>query len=290
MKKELFILILVLIVLVLLWYRRQEGYQTNEIPKIIWTYWDSEDMPKIVKKSIESWRRYNPDWTINVVTPKTLGNFLPNLDIKNFRPGDFVQRKVDLIRLHLIAEYGGVWSDATIVVKKSYDWVIDLQKVGGYDFIGYYREASTTNKDYPVIENWLFAAPPKSEIVMKWRDEYAKVGDYKSITDYIEDVKKRGVDLQDIPDPGYLTPYVSIQCVLQKELTKDEIRNKIKVIKSDDGPFKHSQATGWDAAKSMKWLCDQPETEVPDVVKIYGNERRALEADPKLNCVYKIFD
>lgn len=283
---RLFILILVVIVFLLVWSRRNEGFTEGQIPKIIWSYWDSEDPPELVQKSVESWRRYNPGWTVNLVTPSTLGNFLPKLDVANYRPGDFVQRKADLIRLHLVAEYGGVWSDASVAVKKSFDWMTE----GGYDLVGYYREDFTENPDYPVIENWLFAAPPQSPVVTKWRDEYAKTADHKKIEDYLESVKSRGVDTQRISDPAYLTPYVSLQYVLQKELTPDQIKNKIKVVKSDDGPFKHSVAGEWNPPKSMKWLCDQPAAEVPSVVKIYGNERREVEANPNLRCVYKIFD
>lgn len=280
------VLILVITVLVLVLARGASGFATTSIPKRIWTYWDDDELPEFVKKSVDSWRRYSPDWEVVVVTPKTLSNFLPNLNIKNYRPGDFVQRRSDMIRLHLIAEYGGVWSDATVVVRRSHDELT----TGDYDLIGYYRESFTTNNDYPVIENWLFAAPPSSGVVTRWRDEFAKTADYENITEYIDSVKNRGVDLQGIPDPGYLTPYVSLQSVLQTEMTVQEIKNKIKVIKSDDGPFRHATVNGWDPEKSMKWLCTQSTSDTPPVVKIYGNERREVEQNPELRCVYKIFD
>jgi hypothetical protein len=77
---------------------------------------------------------------------------------------------------------------------------------------------------------------------------------------------------------------------MQTLMSPDEIRSKIHVIKAEDGPFKHSVTNGWDPPKSMKWLCDQPKSELPDVIKIYGNERRAVDADEALKCSYKIFD
>jgi hypothetical protein len=212
------------------------------------------------------------------------------VDFSKFRPKDFVQRKVDLIRLYLVHKYGGVWSDASIAVKKSHDWIVDTRRSSGAEFVGYYREGSTKKSEYPVIENWLFAAPPECEFVKKWRDEFESTGDYKDIKKYVEDAKQKGVDIQDIPDPAYLTPYVSAQVVMQTSMTPDEIKNKIKVLRSDDGPFKHSTETNWDPPKSMKWLCDQPDDELPDVIKIYGNERSAIEGDSSLKCAYKIFD
>jgi hypothetical protein len=35
---------------------------------------------------------------------------------------------------------------------------------------------------------------------------------------------------------------------------------------------------------------DQPPSTLPDLIKIYGNERRAIESDPSLACVNKIFE
>jgi hypothetical protein len=281
---------LVMVIFILIMKKTSKFSNDAQIPKIIWTYWDTENPPEIVQKSLDNWRKYSPDWTINMVTPNNIKEFLPDVDFEKFRPKDFIQRKVDLIRLYLISKYGGVWSDATIAVKRSHDWLVEEAAIGGYEFIGYYRESSTDNKDYPVIENWLFGAVPNSDFVTKWRIEYEKTGNYKAIEKYIEDVEKSGVDIQNIPDPGYLTPYVSAQVVMQKQMTLQEIKNKIKVIKSDDGPFKHSTMSGWDPAKSMKWLCDQPNDELPDVIKVYGNERRAVEADESLKCSYKIFE
>jgi hypothetical protein len=290
MTYDVLIILLMSVIIWLVHFRQTERFTLHEVPRTIWTYWDDDKLPEMVEKSIENWKRYSIGWTINVVTPSNLGEFLPGVNFDQFRPGEFVQRKVDLIRLYLISKYGGVWSDASIAVKRSHDWIIDEMKTGGYEFLGYYREGSTRNSNYPVIENWMFAAIPNCEFVKKWRDEFEKTGSYKDINKYIEDVKRSGVDVQDIPDPAYLTPYVSAQVVMQKYMTPDEIKTKIKVIKSDDGPFKHSTMNEWDPQKSMKWLCDQPDSELPDVIKVYGNERRAVEGNSSLKCSYKIFD
>jgi hypothetical protein len=287
---ELLIIILVVVVVWLVWYRTVSSFTFSEIPKIIWTYWDGDELPEIVQKSIENWKRYSPDFVINVVTPSNLGSFLPEKDFSTFRSGDFVQRKVDLIRLYLIEKYGGIWSDASIAVRRSHDWVIDAQRQKGFQFMAYYRKGATSNTDYPVIENWFFAAVPGSIFVSNWKNEFERSGEYKEIKDYIADLKSKGVDLQEIPDPNYLTPYASAQYVMQKMMTPDEIKSEIYTVNSEDGPFLHSNKGGWDPDKSIKSLCDMEAPELPDVIKIYGNERRAIEGDEKLKCAYKIFD
>jgi len=282
--------VLGLLVLCLIWLRRQEPFTNQEIPKTIWTYWDSDEIPEFIQKSIDKNRRMNPGWTLNVLTPTNLSQYLPDVNIFSFKFADTKPRQSDFVRLHVLPKYGGVWCDASVVPQRSFEWVIDEQKKRGVEFIGYYREGVTTRPEYPVIESWFFACIPGSDFVSKWRDELGIMNTLEKESDYKEHVKARGVDIQQTPQPDYLNVYLAAQAVMQTQMTPDEIKNKIHVIKSDDGPFKHSTTNNWDPLKSMKWLCDQPKSELPDLIKVYGNERRAVEADDSLKCSYKIFD
>ena len=282
--------VLVLLVLSLVWMRRQERFSHDEIPKTIWTYWDSEDLPEFIHKSIDKIKKLHPTWTVNVLHPKNLNQYIPDVDIFSFKFANTKPRQSDFVRLHVLSKYGGVWADASIVPQKSFDWIIDEQKKKGVEFIAYFREWATTRPEYPVIESWFFACIPGCDFVSKWRDELGIMNTLERETDYKENVRARGVDIQKIPQPDYLNVYLSAQAVMQTQMTPDEIKNKIHVIKSEDGPFKHSVATNWDPAKSMKWLCNTPTSELPDMIKVYGNERRAIDADESLKCSYKIFD
>ena len=284
-------MVLGVLVFCLLWLnRRQEPFTQEEIPKTIWTYWDSDEFPEIVQKSLDKIRQVNPGWTLNILTPKNLRQYLPDVDIFSFKFADTKPRQSDFVRLHVLPKYGGVWCDASIVPQKSFDWVRDEQQKRGVEFVGYYREGVTTKPEYPVIESWFFACTKGSNFVSKWRDELGVMNTLEKESDYKENVKARGVDIQQTPQPDYLNVYLAAQAVMQTQMTPDEIKDKIHVIKSDDGPFKHSTTNNWDPVKSMKWLCDQPKDELPDVIKVYGNERRAVEADETLKCSYKIFD
>jgi Capsular polysaccharide synthesis protein len=281
---------LLIVVLWLLWVRRQECFTSEEIPKTVWTYWDTDNLPEFIQKSIDKWKQLNPGWTINVLNPKNLPEYLPEVDIFKFKFADTKPRQSDFVRLHILPKYGGVWCDASIVPQISFDWVIDEQKKRGVEFIGYYRESATTKPEWPVIESWFFACTKGSGFVSKWRDELGVMNTLDKEADYKEHVKARGVDIQETPQPNYLNVYVAAQAVMQTQMTPEEIKSKIHVLKAEDGPFKHSVQNNWDAPKSMKWLCEQPKSELPDMIKIYGNERRAVEADESLKCSYKIFD
>lgn len=274
--------VLVVTVLWLLWVRRQEPYTSQEIPKTIWTYWDSEDLPEFVSKCIDKWRRLHPDWTITVLSPKNLKDYLPETDIFKLKFADTKPRQSDFVRLHILAKYGGVWSDASVVPTRSWDWVIEEQKKNGSDFIGYYREGVTTKPEYPVIESWFFACPKGSNFVSKLRDEMMIMNSLEKEADYKDNVKSRGVDIQNIPQPDYLNIYLSAQAVMQTQMTQEEIKNKIKVYPSEDGPFKHSVTHNWEPAESVKSLCELETSTMPEMIKIYGLERNAMETNPEL--------
>lgn len=274
--------VLVVVVLWLLWVRRQEPYTSPVIPKTIWTYWDSDELPEFVSKCIDKWRRLHPDWSIVVLNPKNLKDYLPETDIFKLKFADTKPRQSDFVRLHILAKYGGVWADASVVPTQSWDWVIDEQKNKGADFIGYYRKGVTTKSEYPVIESWFFACPKGSNFVSKMRDEMMTMNSLEKEADYKEHVKARGVDIQNIPQPDYLNIYLSAQAVMQTQMTPEEIRNKIHVYPAEDGPFKHSVTNDWEPAESVKSLCALETTQMPEMIKIYGLERKAMETDPEL--------
>jgi hypothetical protein len=53
--------VLGVLVFCLLWLnRRQEPFTQEEIPKTIWTYWDSDEFPEIVQKSLDKIRESPP--------------------------------------------------------------------------------------------------------------------------------------------------------------------------------------------------------------------------------------
>jgi hypothetical protein len=278
----MWVIALVVVVLLLLWVRRQEPFTSQEIPKTIWTYWDSEDLPDFVSKCIAKWRRLHPDWTIVVLNPKNLKDYLPETDIFKLKFADTKPRQSDFVRLHILPKYGGVWADASMIPTRSWDWVIEEQKKKGSDFVGYYRQGATTRPEYPVIESWFFACPKGSKFVTKLRDEMLTMNSLKNEAEYKENVKARGVDIQNIPQPDYLNIYLSAQAVMQTQMTPEEIKNKIHVSPSEDGPFRHSVRNEWNPAASIKSLCDLETRELPEMVKIYGNERRAMESDSRL--------
>lgn len=282
------VLLVVLVLLLLLW-RTSSNFTNKEIPRTIWTFWNSDTLPPIVEKSIDSWRKHSPDFDIKLITPSNVKEYIPDFDITKYKHADSFPRVSDFIRLDILAKYGGIWSDASIVSTTSHNWVIDEQKKRGFEFFGYDRGYVTTRPEYPALESWFFACIPNCDFVKRWRDEFSRINNFDTVDDYIKDLKSKNIDFQNIPMPEYLAVYLSAQAVMQTQMSVESIKSKLHIIKSDDGPFKHSIQNDWDPSRSMKWLCEQKNSELPDLIKIYGNERRAVESDPQLECVYKIF-
>ena len=280
--------IVFLSLLCVLWISHIIWY-SGPIPKIIWTYWDSPELPEYIRLCQEKWHRLHPTWDIRLLTPGTVGNYIDE-DIFKFKFADSKPRTSDFVRLHVLAKYGGIWADASIVPMEPFDWVLDVQKKTGCEFISYYRKWATLKPEWPVIESWFFACGPGCQFVKDWRDELDHMNDLNRVEDYLEDIKRRGIDPQQIPQPHYLNVYLSAQAVLQTKMTPAEIKKKIYVREADDGPFRHSTRVNWDPPGAMRWLCGKTRDDVPEMIKVYGLERNALEADPKLKCSYWIFD
>ena len=73
MYKFLLIIVMCLFIILLYFCKKiPEYFQNNEIPKIIWTYWDTDEIPEIVKLSIQSWKKTSPQYKINLMNQKIL--------------------------------------------------------------------------------------------------------------------------------------------------------------------------------------------------------------------------
>ena len=256
------------------------------IPKQIWTFWDSDDLPDTVLKCIHSWRVYNPDYKITILSKQNIKNYLPEIDILGFKYANTPQRISDFIRINIIRDYGGFWLDASILLKCSLNYFRDIQQKNNCEFIGYYINRSTTNSNYPVIENWFFGAIPHSEFIRKWRDVFLSINDYITIPDFVEKMKK-DVDLQNIRNLDYLTMHIAAQYVLQKCMSHKDIKNKLFLFKAEDGPFKYVAENNWNSNRAIRALCVDVNLKTP-IIKFTGRERKVIEKNKDYyKCVFK---
>jgi hypothetical protein len=295
MKKNKTVLILITIIVgfILLFvyfhlFSNREGFLLDsKIPKIIWTYWDG-DIPDFVKKCIESWHKYNPDYKIVVLNKENIGLYLPNeINIELLKhSGDSSARYSDFVRLIILPTHGGFWMDATIICQTSLDWVHKIHMESGCELVGYYRDNFMTVPEYKFIESWFFACIPESAFVKDWRDEFLKISNYDSVDDYVNDLKKFGIDTQNVPQKrlNYLAVYLSAQAIIQKP---KHVYN-LQLIKSDNTALKYWVDHGYNSNIAARDLVEKPSGHRHQpLIKIVGVVRKELlDLDVNLDVLF----
>jgi hypothetical protein len=245
----------------------------SQIPKLIWTYWDNPDkIPKTVKLCMESWAKYNPEYKITLLSKLNYPQYITIPDNISTHPNfnDNPARFADLIRIHVLAEYGGVWIDSTILLNRPLDnWMFPRYA----EYSGFYISKFTTKKEYPVIENWFFACNKGSQFMQLWRDEFVKMSKYLSVDDYVKSRKDMGVDLQKINGTNYLAMHVAAQKVLQ--IDKYPV-DRLILRRAETGPFQYLVDAKWISPLAM-YLASKKEVYRTPLMKMRGGERSIME-------------
>jgi mannosyltransferase OCH1-like enzyme len=131
------------------------------IPKIIWIYWAQgwHEAPPLVLDCLESWKRGNPGWEVRALDA-TLARDLINGEMFPFRAMSETHR-ANLVRLHLLSNYGGVWADATVFCERPLDeWLMQASTTGFFAF-------SRPGLDR-LLSTWFLAAAPQHPLVVNW--------------------------------------------------------------------------------------------------------------------------
>lgn len=234
-------------------------FTQSDIPRRIWTYWDG-DPPEIVTKCIDSWKKYNPEYTITLLNKETTKH------LHGLKHGGSPNRYSDYVRLDYLSKYGGIWIDASIFLNESLDWVQNNN-----DFTGYYIDQFTIRNDWPVVESWFLSCPKNSKFMKDWRDEFFRLEEFDTVGEYLDDVKNLGVDFSKIVGPDYLAIHVAAQKIIQKNGPYD-----LKLIKAEDDAFRYLADHGWNSEEATKEFC-QGKYKSQKIVKMRGLERASIK-------------
>lgn len=133
---------------------------SHDVPKIIWILWFQgwDNAPQLVRLVRQSWQHHNPAWTIISLDDGNLNEYIDIVPL----PDTTYQAKSDIIRLHLLDKYGGVWADATMVCMQPLDtWVHSaLQPSGFWMYHGRDKGRGPAS--------WFIISCPGSYIIRKW--------------------------------------------------------------------------------------------------------------------------
>jgi tetratricopeptide (TPR) repeat protein len=86
------------------------------IPKLIFQFWDSRDIPEDIATYRASWHTHNPDYTVhafdNAAALKFLQSTFPPAVAQAYRHAIEPAQKADIFRLAVLFAHGGVYADA----------------------------------------------------------------------------------------------------------------------------------------------------------------------------------
>jgi hypothetical protein len=131
------------------------------VPKILWSFWDSSNLPKMVHLCKKSWELNLPEYKIRLLNRYTVSKYCGNKfirKIKNLSP----TLQSDFIRMQLLYLYGGIWIDATTFVNVSLDYFINSMKSNDLFFV---IKPELVLK-YHCWESYFLIATPNSSTVL----------------------------------------------------------------------------------------------------------------------------
>ena len=115
-------------------YAREISH-TCSVPKTIWMLWFQglEQAPDAVKMCYLSWQQKNPGWKVEFLDETKVCDYVSLEQLE--QPGLRKQALSDIIRINLLARYGGVWVDATCYCQTPLDeWLIPQLSSGFFAF------------------------------------------------------------------------------------------------------------------------------------------------------------
>lgn len=254
------------------------AFSKNDFPKIIWTYWDAVPAPEIIEACQRNWRQQATGYEIRFLTKE---NFILWIKSTDLYPDFYAlppYRQADWLRLKLLSLYGGVWMDATIILNSNFNWLEQKMHATGVEVVAFYLDRFTCNKDIPVVENWFFAAIPKSPFIIDLLNAFEMaldLGEQNFLNSFGSDIERKRVT-QNIPesDLAYLIMHVAALKILNLDISK----YRIALLRAEDMAYSLHQALGWRKKHlyfRLAWLNER--STIPKILKIRGPDRRVFE-------------
>lgn len=256
----------------------KESLIKKNIPKIVWMYWDNEEYPSFVKLCMDKIIKNNPDFVINIVNERNLGEFI---DINRIPEFNMVQHKADFIRLSLLYKYGGVWIDSSVMLFESLDYYFKILSNYKSNFLSFYWDYNSSDYEYPIVQNWFMISAANTDFIKDWLEEFVFAGSI-GVESYIKEKTKNNPEyLQKINDPFYLYNFVCSQKSLRKH------NDFVLLNCSNDAILYHMTGSWRDIFFKIKFihytnfiknLClYKKPNKLPPLIKVTSGERYFIE-------------
>jgi Capsular polysaccharide synthesis protein len=244
----------------------------RQIPKIIWTHWNTADLPASVATIWQERQRTLPTWRHIMVHDDTVEKFVGPTPPAVRRLSH--QHRADWIRLQLLRKYGGVWADSGIIFN-SEPALNALHASAANSDLGVF---DMFKSDGQYLENWFIIAPPQSPLICAWADEFdhaIKVGFHV----YKRSLFRSGIQIHEKiykNDDGnewhhvYLTQHAALQAAIQRYPG----RPRLVTWPAEDSMFSVQIACDWNHECIIKRLEDPSIKHKYPYIKLRGGDRR----------------
>ena len=129
-------------------------------PKKLFMVWFQgwDRTPEVVTHCRRSWEYHNPTWEIHLLDKDNLSDYIDLDDFSYLHEILPPSELSDIVRIHLLERYGGVWADATCFCGRPLEGYLD-----GYLDSGFFA-FSRPGQDR-MISSWFLAAAPGNRLV-----------------------------------------------------------------------------------------------------------------------------
>ncbi len=248
----------------------------DEIPKIIWAYWQTAPAPAFIQACLDNWRRFAPDHQLRLLDRNTVADWLPALraDFDELPP----YRQADWLRIQLLARHGGVWMDASMLLSRDLGWLHESRRRAHADYVGFYIDRYTTRPDLPVIENWLMASVPGGRFATALATAFDRALDEGAdrLLQRLQADGRHARVVQGLPEDfqRYLLMHVAASELLDREPQSA----RLLLLRAEDGPLAWHAGVGWRKRHLYARLALVPCPRVmPAVLKLRGGDRAVVE-------------
>lgn len=106
--------------------KKQQGKDQGSNHECIWTAWlqGEEKAPEVIKLTLESIRKNSNNHSVNFLTNENISQYIeiPEL-IKQKHDAGIMENAhfADVVRMMILAKYGGIWFDATVFLHEPID-------------------------------------------------------------------------------------------------------------------------------------------------------------------------
>lgn len=249
--------------------------ERRRVPRVIWSYWHTRELPPVVAACVANWRRHAPDYDIRVLHPGVIAEALDGQPMPESFDTWAAYRQADWLRVALVGRHGGLWMDASLFLTRSPDWLLALatrkRGLSGFHLHAGNAAATAAPGTWPFLENWCFAAPPGDRFVLAWESELRHALALGEATYLAGLGPARDELLSGINSPRYLVMHVAARVVMRRDGPFN-----IHLLPAQDRAYFYQSRTGWRRWRLMLALMGWGRRQDTPLVKLRSAERDRL--------------